>query len=797
MRLYVLCFAAGIWWLQNQSRLPDFQPYWLALVAVLAALLVARHLRWPAVRYVLIAAMFAASGVLWAGWMAQQRLADALPADWEGRDIELVGVVANMPQPYERSLRFEFDVERVITAQATVPGHLALSWWGTLPGGARPASLPSLHAGERWALTVRLKRPHGNLNPHGFDYEAWLLERGIRATGYVRAGPADVRLSEGVMQPRYLIERAREAIRDRIHGVLPDAPYVGVLAALAIGDERAIPPSQWQVYTRTGVNHLMSISGLHVTMLSGLGFALVYFLWRRSARLTLWLPARKAAAIAGVSVALLYAWLAGYAVPAQRTVYMLAVVAVALWMGRLTSASVVLSGALFAVLVIDPWAVLAPGFWLSFGAVAVILFVSTGRIAPSHWLQATLRVQWAVTIGLVPLLLAMFQQVSLISPLANAFAIPVVSWIVVPLTLAGVIPGLGLLLQLAHAVMESCGNLLEWMSALPAAVWQQHAPMTWTVVVAVAGIAWLLLPRGFPARWVGGVALLPLFLVRLPAPAEGAFALTVLDVGEGLAVVVRTSTHALLYDTGPAFGPQVDSGNRVIVPYLRAAGVSALDAMVVSHDDSDHSGGAVSVLQAMPVVMLWSSLADAQPLAAHAGSAQRCVAGARWRWDGIDFEFLHPRPERYEDQKLRGNDRSCVLRVASAQASVLLTADIQKKSERELLAGAQDRLRSQIMVVPHHGSGTSSGEEFVERVNPDIALVTAGYRNRFGHPKEEVLDRYRALGSRIYRTDLEGALMLTAAADGRVDVARYRSIYQRYWHAPSSHWDRYDEDEPQ
>jgi competence protein ComEC len=796
MRLYVVCFAAGVWWLQVQSQLPSPRWYWLAaplgLLALLAAQPSPRLLR--VTRRVLAAGCCAACGLLWAAWLAGQRLDDALPAQWEGRDIQLVGVVATMPQPYERSLRFEFDVERVLTPEAVVPAHLALSWWSSAARDDKPATLPELHAGERWQLTVRLRRPHGTLNPHGFDYEAWLLERDIRATGYIRPGGGNRRIAAWVVRPQYLVERVREAVRSRIQTDLADAPYAGVLAALAIGDQRAITQPQWQIFTRSGVNHLMSISGLHVTMISGLVFALAYYLWRRSARLTLRLPARKAAAVAGLAAALAYAWLAGFAVPAQRTVYMLAVVAAALWMGRLTSASVVLSAALFAVLVIDPWAVLAPGFWLSFGAVALILLVSTGRIAQPHWLLAWARVQWAVTLGLVPLLLAMFQQVSLVSPLANAIAIPVVSLVVVPLTLIGVVLPFDWVLRLAHTVMAWCAAPLEWMSALPVAVWQQHAPPAWSVVVALLGVLWLLLPRGFPARWIGAAALLPLFLVEPPSLPEGDLRITVLDVGQGLAVVAITRNHALLYDAGPAFGPQIDSGNRIIVPYLRAAGVRALSGMVVSHADSDHSGGANSVLQAVPVGWLLSSLPGDHPLLAQAASPRRCEAGQRWQWDGVDFEVLHPAAENYAREKFRTNDRGCVVRISTAGASVLLTADIESKSERELLAGVSGKLHAQVLLVPHHGSRTSSSPQFVEQVNPDIALVAAGYRNRFGHPKDDVLDRYRALGSRIYRTDHDGALLLAIARDGAINVQRYRALYRRYWHAPLENPDLPDDE---
>jgi len=796
MRFYVICFAAGVWWLQGQAQLPALHGWWLALPAALAVLLAVR-LRtrfWLCSRRVAAAACCAACGFLWAAWLAQLRLSDALPVEWEGENIQIVGVVAAMPQPYERSVRFEFDVETVLTPQAVVPAHIALSWWGNAAREERPSALPELRAGERWRLTVRLRRPHGTLNPHGFDYEAWLLERNIRANGYVRAGKENRRLSTLVARPQYLVERVREAVRTRIQTVLTDAPYAGVLAALAVGDQRAITQAQWQVFTRTGVNHLMSISGLHVTMISGLAFAMVYWLWCRSARLTLRLPARKAAAVAGLLTALTYAWLAGFAVPAQRTVYMLAVVAIALWCGRLSSASVVLSAALFVVLAIDPWAVLAPGFWLSFGAVGLIMYVTTGRIAQEHWFSAWARVQWTITLGLIPLLLAMFQQISLVSPLANAIAIPVVSLVVVPLTLIGVVLPFDLVLHVAHAVMAVCGEMLEWMSAVPLAVWQQHAPPAWTVVIAMLAILWLLLPRGFPARWIGMAGLLPLFLLEPALPADGALKLTVLDVGQGLAIVAQTRHHSLVYDAGPSYGPQIDSGNRIIVPYLRAAGVRSLSGLIISHGDNDHSGGANSVLQALSPEWISTSMPADHPAIAQAASTQRCEAGMHWQWDGVDFEILHPAPDHYAREKFRSNDRGCVLRISTARANVLLTADVEQKSEREMLASVPDKLRAQVLLVPHHGSRTSSSAEFVAQVNPDIALVAAGYRNRFGHPKDEVLDRYRTLGSRIYRTDYDGALLVEVAGDGKVSIQRYRALYRRYWHAALANPDLRDDE---
>lgn len=785
MQLYILFFALGVWLLQQQAELPALATVWL-LGATLPVVLWGRdgtHAA-RAIRRIGVALFFLAAGFAWAAAMAHLRLADRLPAAWEGRDITIAGVVASLPHADARSVRFQFDVERVLTPAATVPHHISLAWWGSTVGSEGQPSLPSVRAGERWELTVRLRQPRGSANPNGFDYEAWLLERGIRATGYVRTRGINRRVEPTVHGPRYWVEAARAKIRERIQRALPEKPYAGVIVALAMGDQRAIPPEQWQVFTRTGVNHLMSISGLHVTMVSGLVFALAYAAWCRSSSLTLRLPARRAAAAFGLAAAFGYTLLAGFAVPAQRTLYMLAVAAIAVWCARVSSISGVLAAALFVVLVLDPWAVLAPGFWLSFGAVAVILYVTTGRVGRPHWLRNWMSVQAAVTLALVPPLLALFQQVSLASPLANAVAIPVVGMVVVPLTLVGAAMPFDLPLTAAHWVMKGCMAFLEALSALPEAVWQQHAPPRWSIIAALFGIAWLLLPRGFPARWLGAVACLPLFLVRPPPLGEGEAKLTVLDVGHGLAVVAQTRRHALLYDTGPAYGPGVDSGMRIIVPYLRASGIRRLDAMVVSHDDIDHSGGAASVLGAMPVARLLTSVPDLDPLVFESEESVRCYSGQSWAWDGVRFEMLGPRRESYEDATLKDNDRSCVLKIETAGGHVMLPADIERRAERTLLDERRADLHADVLIAPHQGSRTSSSPEFVEQVNPQAVIFPVGYRNRFGHPHKSVVERYRAIGAKIYRTDRDGALTLWFGREGRVRVEPFRAIYRRYWQTP-------------
>lgn len=783
MVAFVLCFVGGVWALQAQAELPA-RAWMLAGVPALFVLLLSRQQeRFLPARRIALFMLAIWLGFHWAAWRASLRLSDELPALWEGRDVQVIGVVAGLPQPFARGIRFEFDVESVATPEAIVPRRLSVAWYGSWRSDADDAGIPQLHVGERWAMMLRLRRPHGTVNPHGFDYEAWLLERGIRATGYVRPFDPPRRLAEFVLQPSYIVESVRERLRERILSTLQGTPCAGVIAALVMGDQRAITSAQWTVFTRTGVNHLMSISGLHVTMVGTLAYVVVGYAWRRSARLVSRVPAQRAAALGGFVAALVYAGVAGFAVPAQRTVYMIGAAALAVCVGQVNAASAVLAFALMVATVLDPWAPLSPGFWLSFGAVAVLFYVGVGPLRRPHWFVGWAQAQWAVTLGLVPLLLAMFQQISLVSPLANALAIPVVSFVVVPLALLGTVPGLDGLLQFAQQVMAWMLEALQFFASMPDAVWQQHAPPSWTLPLGCLGVAWCLAPRGWPGRWVGVVLLLPLFTERMPAPAHGHVHVAVLDVGQGLSVVVRTANHALLYDTGPMYSPEADSGSRIVVPYLRAAGIRRLDGLIVSHADNDHSGGTAAVVDALPVGWMASSLPRDHLLNAYALRRMPCFRGQSWRWDDVDFEVLHPSWESYGVERMKSNDRSCVLMITAGGRRMLLAGDIEARSERELLAKDAATVRADILVVPHHGSTTSSTPEFVAAVAPQIAVFTSGYRNRFGHPRPQVLQRYIDQGSRLLRSDWHGAIRFEIGSDA-TSVALEREVRRRYWHDP-------------
>jgi competence protein ComEC len=378
------------------------------------------------------------------------------------------------------------------------------------------------------------------------------------------------------------------------------------------------------------------------------------------------------------------------------------------------------------------------------------------------------------------MLLALFQQISLVSPIANTFAIPLVSLVVVPLTLLGAVLPLDAPLWLAHWLMNWSMVCLTWLSALPQAVWTQHEPPAWSIVAGMLGVIWILLPHGFPARWLGLLFMLPMFFNVPPLPAQNTLRLIVFDVGQGLAVAAQTRHHALLYDTGPDFSNENDSGNRILIPALRAMGIAKLDGLILTHGDSDHTGGAASVMQAMPINWLLSSLPDEHALLQQATQPIKCADGQRWNWDGVSFEILHPDISSYQDEKIRDNDRGCVMRISIGEQRILLTADIEKKSEARLINKHADKLYTTLLVAPHHGSKTSSTLEFIAATLPDYAVFTAGYRNRFGHPRQEVVQRYTDSGAVVMRSDQDGAILVDMDAQS-LHIERYRETHRRYW----------------
>lgn len=763
MLFVILSFVSGVWACQQLAHLFPLAlliPIWVGLSALACTLKYVG--KFSFLRFVTTISLCILLGLSYATWRAQIRLADALPRAMEGQDLEVVGVIDDLPNHFEHGLRFSMNV---LLAPKGVPHRILLSWYDDSYDKTQ-VPRPEIKAGETWRLTVRLKRAHGNLNPHGFDYEGYLLERGIRASGYIRHTPNNSRVSSASGLNH--IQAWREHIRENFYRVLGDAPYAGVIVALVVGDQSAIPQEQWDVFRATGVTHLMSISGLHVTLVGALVGAFIGGIWRRLPHCVLRLPAQKIAIASGATAAACYTALAGFGVPAQRTLYMLLVVALAIWSSRIVTIRMILAWALFVVVLVDPWASLSAGFWLSFGAVAVLLYVANGRLRRSRGLSlkqklyAWIQTQWAVTLAALPILLVLFQQFSLISPLANVFAIPLVSMLVTPLALIYVVIPWDAFLHLAHTLTTYMMQALNYLATLPYAVWQQAAPPLWLAIIALVGAIYTLLPRGIPGRFCALIPMMPLLFWQPPRPTIGHAKLVLLDVGQGLSAHIQTHSHDLLFDAGPRYSAESDSGERIIVPYLRAEGVRRLNAFVISHQDEDHAGGAQSVIDALPVVWLISSLPTGHSLLQPVKHTQYapCQAGQHWEWDGVQFEILYPQADLYQNRPSKTNDMSCVLQVRTTQHSVLLTADIEAGGENELVSSMPKKLTSDLLIVPHHGSKTSSGLDFLHAVSAHEAWIPVGYHNRYRHPHPKVLERYSDLNLPIRRTDQAGALSI-------------------------------------
>ncbi len=729
------------------------------------------------------------------GLRAAAFLATSLAPALEGQDVQVTGIVAAMPQPREDALRLRLAVESAQRGGAGVslPPLIDLAWYAAgWRDEAQAVPPPALRAGERWRMTVRLKAPHGARNPHGFDYELWLWEQGVQATGYVRTGAPQQDVPERLGATwHYPVEQLRQRVRDaivrRLEGGTQDEARrraAGVVAALVTGDQRAIDRADWELFRITGVAHLMSISGLHITLFAWLAAAALQWLWRRSARLCLAVPAPSAALAGGVLLALAYALFSGWGVPAQRTVLMLAAVAALRLAGRRWPWPQVWLLACALVLLADPWALLQAGFWLSFVAVGILFATDLGakgrRGARAWWrFRSMLREQWVVTAALAPLTLMLFGQVSVVGLVANLLAIPWTTLLITPLALGGVLwPPLW---QAAAWCAQLMGVALQWLAGWP---WAQLtlalAPLPFGVL-AVAGSALLVLRLPWGVRLLGLPLLLPVLAWQPPRPAPGQFELLAADVGQGQAVLVRTAGHSLLYDAGPRFSATSDAGERVLAPLLRAFG-ERLDLLVLSHGDSDHTGGAAAVLAQQPGARVLGSIDAGREPAGRA--VQPCAAGQRWQWDGVDFEVLHPAPGPAPSAApaARPNARSCVLRVSSAQGrAALLAGDIERAQEQALVA-ARAPLAADVLLVPHHGSKTSSSEAFIDAVQPRLALVQSGYRNRFGHPALQVAQRYQERRIALAQSPACGAASWSSAS-GALHCERARG--RRYWHHPA------------
>lgn len=753
----MLLGMVGMLW---QPVLPAVIVLWLLLAAGLFGWWAGR--RWRSAGALL-------AGAAWAGLHAAWSMGVQLPVAWEGRDVAVSGQLVGLPEPQARRTRFLLRVDDTPQQPAPLRGRLLrLAWYDDF-GAAAPGPRTQLGAGERWRFIARVRAPRGLANPGGVDAERYAAAQRVAATGYVREAARAQRLSPGMG-----IDAWRSRLSRRIADDVPGR-QARFVQALALGDTRALEDEDWHVLRATGLTHLIAISGFHVGMVAGACALTAAALWWVFPLLARRIPRPQAAGAAALLGALAYAAVAGFALPTVRTVLMIAVVVLARLARRHVRIVDTLALAMLAVLLFDPLSLLAAGFWLSFGGVAWLAWCLP---ASMHWAKAFLPAQGVATVGLLPFTAVLFGQASLAGPVANLAAIPWWSLVVVPLSLFGT--GLEALWQgagtwawqLAGACFAPSWQAFERLADLRYALWWLPESPAWALWLALAGGFWLLLPRGVPGKSLAVLLWLPLLWPDREKPREGEVELVVIDVGQGLSALVRTANHALLFDAGPAVEDGFDAGERAVIPALRSLGVSRLDAVVVSHGDNDHAGGVDAVRDSLQVRTVLAP--PGGPVDAHAA----CIAGASWEWDGVRFRFLHPGLHF----PYLGNEASCVLKVDTGYGGLLLPGDIGAIVERGLVHRDAVALRADVVVLPHHGSAGSSDPAFVAATAPRLVLNASGAGNRFGHPRADVVARWRTRGAEVLDTQSGGALRVWIGADG-LQVRERRHDRARWWDA--------------
>ena len=704
-------------------------------------------------------------------FVAELQRQQSFKSTYEGKDLVVTGKVASMVEFHDSSLSFLYKVYDA----KSVEGNKRLNWNGLIRLSAY-RDLPDVKAGEEWQFQVRLKRSSGFMNLGGFDYEKWLFAEGIDAKGYLRKSTLHKRLSNA---PWYSINAWRSSIHENILRLVDKETNSAIISALMIADKSDVSQQQWQTLRDTGTSHLMAISGLHIGLVAAFGLTLVYVIWWVFPTLSLLLPVRTAGAVIGVVFALFYALLAGFSIPTQRALLMVVVALAFLISRQYFSAGRILALAMIVVLIVNPLAVMSVGFFLSFSAVAIILWILSRHVGEQRF--GLLRLQGYLSLLMIPIGFVFFGEGSLISPVANIIAIPWVSLVVVPFSFLAVLLSYvndslaSLVFEFVSFHLDGLFTLLDYLSAIPkASIGKQALPLVLSVLLVALAFL-LLMPAGVAWRYSAVIAMFPLVFYQSPKPSDpGEFWLSVLDVGQGLAVVIQAGDKTLVYDAGDRPNENFDLGAMVVLPYLKQQSITKIDALVVSHDDRDHSGGAAALFDALAIDQLYSNRVDA--LEKH--SATVCQRGMFWTWEGVEFEFLHPAATTQGND----NNHSCVLRVSNQNHTALLTGDILKKAEKELIRAQGEKLDADILLMPHHGSNSSSTAAFIAAVSPEWAIASAGYRSRFKHPHTRVLKRYSDQGVGLLNTAEDGGIQfhLVQTNYDRVPI-RYRLKNRRFW----------------
>ncbi|MEP6483852.1 MAG: DNA internalization-related competence protein ComEC/Rec2 [Rudaea sp.] len=749
---------AGAVVVQSFSALPS---RWIdVIVAVVGIAIWITHRRLRLIAIVLV-------GIAWTAFRADITLSERLPHDLENEEIVVIGAVHDLPRALDDGTHFEFVVDRAIRDGHDIAfrGLVRIGWYETAP---------SIQPCERWHLHVKLKRPRGSINPGGFDFERFALERGIVATGSVRESSDNTLIDSSA----WCVDRMRARIGETISAALSNGTSAGLLRALAFGDQHAMDEAEWNVARATGIPHLIAISGLHIALFAGFGVGLMRLFWKLAPRLTLRWPAPQMEAIASLVFAVAYAVIAGFGLPTRRALIMIGALLVANLMRRARAPVHGLALAVIILLIADPLCVLSSGFWLSFVGVGWLMFCLQGADSMRHSWKQLVRSQGVASLGLLPLGIWFFGQSSLIGPIANLVAVPVICFFVLPVGVVAsltalVFPSIGFpALVAVGKVLDVLWLVLQKLAQMPGALWYFPEPSLCAFALAMIGAFWLLQPRGIPARAIGAILFLPLLWPAKSALVDGAFEAYVLDVGQGLAIVVRTADHTLLYDAGPRYPSGFDMGEVAVVPALHALGIERIDRLIISHGDSDHAGGARAIANAFPGVTTESGEPERLTI-----PATQCRAGENWTWNGVTFRIVSP-----TSLESHGNDRCCVLDVRSGDNELVLTGDITSLIEADVAVSLRPIAAHLILQAPHHGSKTSSSAAFIDALKPTVGIFSAGYLNRFHHPNPDIVARYGEHRIETENTAESGFLRVRFGSDESPSIVeRGRIDGHPYW----------------
>lgn len=762
MPALILSFFCGVMFLQLFASLPNLS----IIIGITVAIVLTWYFsngRW---RLIFKFLSLFALGFLWMLFRINIITSWFLPQEMEGKNVIVTGFISSLPDANERYASFTFDTLSISGKKQKT--KLRLNWY---------TQYPKISVGDEWNLEVKLKKPHGTLNPGGFDFEKYLFQHAIRATGYVISGDSNYLIKANKYQ--YSVSRVRQSLRAKIFQFLDNRPLVGIINTLVIGDQSGISKEQWQIFRDTGTSYLMAISGLHISFIGILAFMLTKFIWRCFPSLMLWMPTLHAASVFAFIAALIYSVLSGFSIPTQRALIMLAVFTIFLLLRRNITTWNVLILSLLIVLLISPLAILSEGFWLSFFAVGFIIYITKGSLnTNSSWWRNYFKIQLGIILGLSPFTLLFFQQTSFVAFFASMLALPAVCFVIVPISLIGSLFLLinfhygGYFLLAAEKITELVVLWLQWLAAFSWSNWFHPVFNWWVLVTAFVGAILLLAPSGFATKWLGIIWLLPLFFYKPVGPKYGEIWFTLLDVGQGLSAVIRTQNHIMIYDTGPKF-LDTDAGETIVVPFLRYSSINMIDTMVVSHGDDDHSGGAYSILKLLKVKKVISSV----PEKFLRNDVAVCSSEQSWRWDGVNFIFINS-----VDELLSSNDASCVLKIDNGSNSILLAGDIEKSVELWLVNNKLTDLAATILVAPHHGSRTSSSPKFIQAVGAKYVLFSTGYRNRFNFPSKAVVNRYLQRKTKLFDTAKFGAILFKLNYEPFVAAPLlYRITDRHYW----------------